>query len=129
MRAPTETHQRARALRSTLSLPEKLLWVRLRRRESGQPTFRRQHPVGPYILDFYCADARLCIEVDGASHGMGDRPQRDERRDAYLRAAGIEVVRMSAAYVLEDPEQAAEWIRHLAWERAGARTACLMGET
>ena len=72
---------------------------------------------------------RLCIEIDGESHSMGHRPQLDERRDAYLRASGIEVVRMSAAYVLEDPEQATEWIRYLAWERAGARTALLMGET
>ena len=129
MRAPAQTHQTARALRSTLSLPEKLLWVRLRRRQSGQPSFRRQHPIGPYILDFYCSTARLCIEIDGESHSMGNRPQLDERRDAWLRTAAIEVVRMSAAYVLEDPEQATEWIRHLAWERAGARTALLMGET
>ena len=108
MRAPSLTHARARRLRGELSLPEKLLWVRLRWRESGRPRFRRQHPVGPYILDFYCSGARLCIEVDGASHSLGDRPQRDERRDLYLRIQGIEVVRITASYVLEDPEQATE---------------------
>ena len=127
MRAPTDTHLRARRMRSELSLPEKLLWVRLRRREPDLPTFRRQHPVGPYILDFYCAEARLCIEVDGASHSMGDRPERDLRRDAYLRAMGIEVVRIPASYVLEDPAQATDWIRNLAFERRGVRAAFLVG--
>jgi len=100
----------------------------LRRRERGLPTFRRQHPVGPYVLDFYCSNARLCVEVDGASHSTSDRPQRDERRDAYLRAAGIEVVRVSAAYVLKDPAQATDWIRRLAFERSGARAAHVLGE-
>jgi very-short-patch-repair endonuclease len=128
MRAPTKTRDRARELRKDLSLPEKLLWVRLRRREPGLPTFRRQHPFGPYVLDFYCSHARLCIEVDGESHSMGDHPARDGRRDAYLRANGIEVVRLTASYVLDDPEQATDWVRQLAFERLGARTAYLLGE-
>jgi very-short-patch-repair endonuclease len=128
MRAPNATHRRARELRSELSLPEKLLWVRLRRREPGQLTFRRQHPVGPYVLDFYCASARLCIEVDGDSHSMGDRPQRDELRDSYLRGQGIEVVRITASYVLEDPEQATDWIRRLAFDRSGARASEMRGK-
>ena len=128
MRAPANTRDRARSLRSNLSLPEKVLWVRLRRRERGLPTFRRQHPVGPYVLDFYCSDARLCIEVDGASHSMGDRPERDVRRDAYLSANGVEVVRLTASYVLEDPEQATDWIRQLAFDRRGARAAYVLGD-
>ena len=119
MRAPDQTHKRAKALRSTLSLPEKLLWVRLRRRESDLPIFRRQHPFGPYVLDFYCTSARLCIEVDGASHSMGDRPERDERRDAWLRVQGIEVVRIAASSVLDDPESVTDWVRDMARERHG----------
>ena len=119
MRAPDQTHKRAKALRSTMSLPETLLWVRLRRRDTDRPTFRRQHPVGPYVLDFYCALARLCIEVDGASHSMGDRPERDERRDAWLLANGIEVVRIAASSVLEDPESVTDWVRDMARERHG----------
>ena len=119
MRAPDQTHRLARTLRSTMSLPETLLWVRLRRRDTDRPTFRRQHPVGPYVLDFYCAAARLCIEVDGASHSMGDRPQRDERRDAWLLAQGIEVVRIAASSVLDDPESVTDWVRDLARERHG----------
>ncbi|MBS0361497.1 MAG: endonuclease domain-containing protein [Proteobacteria bacterium] len=120
MRAPRPTHDRARELRSRLSLPEKLLWVRLRRRSPNAPAFRRQHPVGPYILDFYCSQARLCIEVDGAWHGIGDRPARDEQRDAYLRAQGIEVVRVAARSVLKDPEAVTDWVRALAGPRRPA---------
>jgi very-short-patch-repair endonuclease len=71
-----------------------MLWNRLRERALGKPIFRRQHPIGPYVLDFYCAKARLAIELDGASHDLGDRPQRDQRRDAWLKAHGIRVVRV-----------------------------------
>ena len=117
MRAPKATHDQARALRSSLSLPEKLLWVRLRRRDPGLPRFRRQHPIGPYVLDFYCSDIRLCVEVDGAAHGTNDRPERDVRRDAYLRAQGIEVVRIAARSVLDDPESITDWLRQLAGQR------------
>ena len=119
MRADRKVHTRAKTLRATLSLPEKLLWVRLRPREPDRPTFRRQHPVGAYVLDFYCSDARLCIEVDGASHSMGESPERDERRDAWLATQGIETVRVSAEWVLQDPESVTDWLRHLALERRG----------
>ena len=87
MRAPSPTPKRAKRLRGDMSLPEVLLWARLRRRQPGIPPCRRQHPIGPYVLDFYFSDARLCIEVDGYSHGTADRPQRDARRDAWLRRA------------------------------------------
>jgi very-short-patch-repair endonuclease len=82
-----------------MSLPEVLLWRRLRGREEGKPVFRRQHPVGPYVLDFFCARARLCIEVDGGSHGFGERPKQDVRRDAFLRREGICTLRVAASEV------------------------------
>ena len=56
-----ENISNARQLRRRLSLPEVLLWNRLRRREGGQPVFWRQHPIGPYVLDFYCAKARIAV--------------------------------------------------------------------
>jgi len=87
-----------------MSLPEVLLWARLRHRQPGIPRCRRQHPVGPYILDFYFSDARLCIEVDGYAHGTGDRPRRDAKRDAWLKARGISVMRYAASDVLDDPD-------------------------
>ncbi len=109
---PTDRTVRARAktLRRDLSLPEVLLWARLRHRQPGQPIFRRQHPFGPYVLDFYCPAAKLAIEVDGQSHGMGDRPQRDLRRDAYLADLGVRTVRYQASEVLADPNGVAAGI-------------------
>ncbi len=62
--------------------------------------FRRQHPIGSYVLDFYCAKARLAVEVDGIGHDMGDRPQRDIRRDARLRAQGVSIMRIPAGQVM-----------------------------
>jgi very-short-patch-repair endonuclease len=100
MRASTETIETARHLRRNLSPPEARLWSRLPTRLPGAPVFRRQHPIGPYVLDFYCAKARLAIEVDGISHDMGDRPQRDLRRDAWLRSEGVSVLHIPASDVM-----------------------------
>jgi very-short-patch-repair endonuclease len=91
MRAPPETIANARRLRRNLSPPEARLWSRLRARAPGTPVFRRQHPVGPYVLDFYCAKARLAVEIDGMSHDTADRPERDARKDARFKQRGIMV--------------------------------------
>jgi very-short-patch-repair endonuclease len=101
MRAPKETIDNARRLRRALSPPEARLWSRLRARAPGMPAFRRQHPIGPYVLDFYCAKARLAVEIDGMSHDLGDRPQRDIRRDAWLGSQGVTVMRIPAKPPME----------------------------
>ncbi len=100
---------RARKLRDEMSLPEVLLWQVLRGEPDGVK-FRRQHPLGPYVLDFYCASAKLCVEIDGISHDMGDRPERDARRIAWLASQGIETVRIPASEVLRSPRDVAEAI-------------------
>ena len=94
---------KARALRRSMSLPEGMLWRELRLRP-GTLKFRRQHPLGPYIADFYCAAAKLVIEIDGESHAMGDRPGHDARRDAWMVAEGFRVVRFAARDVMKDIE-------------------------
>ena len=66
--------------------------------------FRRQHPIGPYSLDFFCHAGGVAIEVDGVSHDMGDNPVRDERRDAALAAQGIKTLRFPAADVRDHLE-------------------------
>jgi very-short-patch-repair endonuclease len=71
-----------------MSLPEVLLWRHLKGSPGGIQ-FRKQHPIGDYFLDFYVARLKLAIEIDGIAHDMGDRPQRDEARDAYLAARGL----------------------------------------
>src|ERR1700759_1032618 len=116
MRAPRKTISRAQDLRRALSVPEVLLWSRLRRRVPDQPVFRRQHPIGRYVLDFYCAKARLAIELDGMSHDTGDRPQRDLRRDAWLRARGITVVRIPIADLMHGIDETADAIVRMAAE-------------
>ena len=92
-----------------MSLTELLLWNQLRKCPHGV-RFRRQHPVGDYVLDFYCAKARTAFEIDGIAHDMADRPDRDLRRDAWLNGLGIEVVRIPASEVLRAPEEIAESI-------------------
>jgi len=82
-----------------MSLPEVLLWQQLRRRATGYK-WRKQHPAGPYDLDFYCDAAKLCVEVDGEAQERGERPARDVQRDAWLAAHGIQTLRIAAAEVL-----------------------------
>jgi very-short-patch-repair endonuclease len=114
MRAPSRIVANAKRLRRKLSAPEARLWSRLRARLPGQPIFRRQHPIGPYVLDFYCPKARLAIEIDGISHDMGDHPQRDEQRDVWLEKHGITVMRIPAAELNRNVDEAADAIVRLA---------------
>jgi very-short-patch-repair endonuclease len=116
MRAPTKTISNAQRLRRTLSAPEARLWSRLRERAPGKPVFRRQHPIGRYVLDFYCAKARLAVEIDGVGHDMGDRPQRDIRRDAWLATRGVTVMRIAASELQYRIDEAADAIVRMAAE-------------
>ena len=77
-------------------------------------SFRKQHPIDPYIVDFYCAAARLVVEVDGDVHIMGDRPGRDEVREQILRGAGYRMVRIAAKDILADADGVADGILALA---------------
>ena len=88
--------KRARGHRRAPTGGELGLWLRLRGRQLDGYPFRRQHPIGPYILDFYCASVRLAVEIDGYSHEVGDAPAYDARRDAWLLERGIETIRISA---------------------------------
>ena len=110
MSATDKAYKKARQLRRELSLPEQLLWVRLR---GADVRFRRQHPVGPYVLDFYCPSAKLAIEVDGFAHDTGDRPRRDDVRTGRLNEKGIEVLRIAAKDVLADPDAFADGLLRL----------------
>jgi len=102
---PRDTVKRARKLRSEMTLPERMLWRRLRQRPSGLK-FRRQHPTGVYVLDFYCAAARLAIEIDGAAHDNAPAAKSGERRSDFLRSQHIATLRVPARAVLDDVERA-----------------------
>ena len=81
----------ARQLRKSWTDAELRLWYLLRNRGLGKNKFRRQHPVGPYVVDFVCLEKKLVIEVDGSQHI--DRFEQDKRRTAYLEARGFRVMR------------------------------------
>ena len=89
-----------------MSLPEVLLWQRLKGSPQGI-AFRKQHPIGVYKADFYCAAAKLVIEVDGIAHDMGHRPERDVKRTAWLEAEGYEVLRVPASKMLKNADETA----------------------
>jgi len=108
MRLKGDTEQ-ARHLRRSMSLPEVLLWRELRKKPNGVQ-YRRQHPAGPYVLDFFCAPASLAIEVDGEAHSLGDRPMKDEIRDKWLEAQGIRVMRIPAKDVLKNLDGVLQFI-------------------
>ena len=95
-----------------MSLPEVLLWQQLRGRRLEGLRFRRQHPVGPFILDFFCAEAHLAVEVDGASHYVGNRQEQDAYRDRWLSESGIHTLRLPASLVLKDLNAALHTILH-----------------
>jgi very-short-patch-repair endonuclease len=98
---PTETQRLANRLRRSMTLPEVLLWRELRKRPGGSK-FRRQHPAGSYVLDFFCAELALAIEIDGTAHDCGGVAETDERRDAWLRCQGVTVIRFPASDLLKD---------------------------
>jgi very-short-patch-repair endonuclease len=103
----------AKRLRKDPSPPEARLWARLR---GCKPAFRRQHPIGPYVLDFYCTAHRLAVEVDGFAHDTEDRPERDELRDEWLAAQGVTTIRIAASDVLKDPDSVADGLIRLVQE-------------
>jgi very-short-patch-repair endonuclease len=93
----------ARKLRRQMSLPEAILWRELRGEKLGFKV-RRQHPLGPYVVDFYVREGALVIEVDGEAHNRGDRPARDHLRDEFLTRNGHRIVRFSAVDVMTNLE-------------------------
>jgi len=85
-----------------MTAPETNLWALLRRQSSGL-RFRRQHPMGSYILDFYCPSAKLCVEIDGVAHK--EQQVYDTHRTKWLERQGIRVLRFGADEVREGTNQ------------------------
>jgi very-short-patch-repair endonuclease len=100
----------ARRLRQRETDIERRLWQELRDRRALGLKFRRQHPVGPYIADFACLEARLLVEIDGYWHQF--RKARDGARERELRAAGFDVVRYDIEHESTDVGALAEAIAH-----------------
>ena len=105
---PEDIRVWAREMRGRMTDAEALLWESLRNRRIGDAKFRRQHPVGRYILDFYCVEKRLCIELDGGQHG--EAPEYDRYRDACLSKQGIRTLRIWNNQMLTETEAVLEAI-------------------
>ncbi len=109
--------RRARDLRQASTPPEQLLWLALRNGQIGGLKFRRQHPIGPYVVDFYCHRIALVVEVDGMSH-EGKRLQ-DLEKTKYLEQQGLRVLRVTNEDVMRDLDAVAREIARLggvSWE-------------
>jgi very-short-patch-repair endonuclease len=100
---PFEHWNRAQEMRRSPTQTEKLLWRALRTTQLGT-TFRRQHPIGPYIVDFVCIEKKLVVEVDGGGHTEPDQVEYDHAREEYLASRGFRVRRYFNNDVLENLE-------------------------
>jgi very-short-patch-repair endonuclease len=98
--------ERARELRKRSTPEERTIWQWLRNRYLGGYKFRRQHLFESYILDFFCAELKLCIEVDGVSHDTDARVRSDLARTRVLNRAGITVLRLRNEHIREQPDGA-----------------------
>ena len=96
--------KRARGLRRASTEAEKLLWQKLRARQLGGAKFRRQTPIGPYIVDFASFEHRLVVEIDGGQHNTPQGRQHDLKRTAWLEAQGFRVLRFWNNQVLTNLE-------------------------
>ncbi|GAA0620143.1 hypothetical protein GCM10009422_14730 [Brevundimonas kwangchunensis] len=109
------SYERARRMRKALTPPEARLWRCLKGDKLDGLGFRKQHPIGPYILDFYCAAAKLAVEIDGAGHD--NRAAHHIRRTAWLGAKGIHVIRIPALHVRDELDSVLSFISHTARTR------------
>jgi very-short-patch-repair endonuclease len=93
-----------RVLRNNPTVHEHLLWERLKGRQVNGLKFRRQYSVGPYIIDFYCPEVKLAVELDGSVHFVDDRPEYDANRSGFIERFGIRIVRITNDAIERDIE-------------------------
>lgn len=115
-RVTNQTRSRAIQLRRNATNPEQRLWSILCRRQLGGLKFRRQHPIEPYIVDFYCASANFVVELDGESHE--GQQTYDENRELHLLKLGLRILRVTNDDVIQNLEGVAEAILRTANEAA-----------
>jgi len=104
--------QFARALRHEATDEERLLWSYLRSKQFAGRRFRRQQPIGPYVVDFYCSAAKLIVELDGSHHWEAEQHAYDEARTLWLAANGYRVLRFSNVEFLRERNSVLDAIWH-----------------
>ncbi len=95
-------NENARDLRKNQTDAEQKLWSKLRRRQLANFRFRRQHPVGIFIVDFFCFDAGLVVELDGSQHYEDDNVTYDRKRTEWLMDQGLSVIRFDNSEIFEN---------------------------
>jgi type I restriction enzyme M protein len=119
--------ERARELRRKQTPAEEAMWETLRNRQFMDLKFRRQHQFGNYIVDFYCHEAKLVVELDGAPHSEEARMKHDKKRDAYLTTMGLTVLRFPNSQWAEDPNGVLDKIAEAAHFSSLRSTAQIAG--
>jgi very-short-patch-repair endonuclease len=105
--------RRSRELRRDQTKAERLTWGILRDRQTHGLKFRRQVPIDEYIVDFYCDEMRIIVELDGDVHETPAQKVRDEKRDKRLRELGYTILRIPNGLAINDPERLREMVRSL----------------
>ena len=109
---PSSHFARARELRREATPPERILWKYLSKEQLGVK-FRRQHPIGPYIADFFARDCGLVVEVDGEmNHASPEQIEYDQVRDRFMNRLGLQILRISAREVINKPDSVVAKIQH-----------------
>lgn len=121
VKADPEKREFAKRLRREMTRAEVIVWTRLKRRQLEGFQFRRQLPLGPYVVDFACPSARLVVEADGETHSTDEERAYDARRTAFLEAEGWRVLRFWNAEVFENEDGVVETIRHALIEQSEGR--------
>ena len=107
MKKPSPTRStilRARELRREQTPAEKRVWARIRNHQLANLPIRRQHPIGPYVVDFCCEPAQVVIEIDGDSHTEPEQQAFDEQRTAWLEECGYRVIRFTNTEIYHNLE-------------------------
>lgn len=107
------TKEFAKELRQRQTSAEELFWKMVRNRSMLNLKIRRQHPIGKYIADFYCHELLLVIEIDGSIHDLEEVKQKDIKREAFLKAEGLRVMRFTNDDVFSNPHLIEEEIAKL----------------
>ncbi|MGI9371159.1 MAG: endonuclease domain-containing protein [Hyphomicrobiales bacterium] len=98
------TRERAKSLRKNMTPPERKIWLQLKALKSRGYKFRRQAPIGPYIVDFVCFAKNLVVEIDGDTHFLGNEPKKDKQRTIFLEQEGFSLLRFTNLDVANNPE-------------------------
>jgi very-short-patch-repair endonuclease len=106
-----------KSLRSSLTPAEAILWKNLQRSQLDGMKFRRQHSIGSYVVDFYCPECRLAVELDGEGHFNSIKAEYDARRTAFLSKLNVQVIRFENRMVSENLEGVLEAIRRILVDR------------